>query len=387
VYQVYPEWDKSASVLPNNVAIWSKAFPWLRNEIGLLSQSSVIQHRYSVVRCPRWSKGRVAITGDAAHGLPPALGQGVGLVLMNARAFHRARGQAPSRGRAGCVGVSGSVHRRQRPAMGAAIRFFDTVLARATLVLTAGNHLGVSLHSLARPPDADCRSRIEARPEGIVDRFVPVARARLMGPRNARALKIACCSGVMPIPRSAIARSIQSGPLVSFRARSATHRMLRAPIAWLPVWRQPPRPGSSLRALVVCPTNQEQASEQGPVPSGRGHRAVRYGGVQATVWGRALAITRASEFLWRVNCTVARRNSCSARTKRAKQKAGAFAKARPRRPGKKTDINKWLIIPFCPIYRKSPGRLQTGRPPVSTVATWLTARPAIRLHDRSAWTN
>lgn len=87
VYQVCPEWDKVAAALPNNVAIWSKAFPCLRTEIELLSQSRAIQHRYSIVRCPRWSKGHVAVTGDAAHGLPPALGQGVGLVLMNARAL------------------------------------------------------------------------------------------------------------------------------------------------------------------------------------------------------------------------------------------------------------------------------------------------------------
>jgi 2-polyprenyl-6-methoxyphenol hydroxylase-like FAD-dependent oxidoreductase len=78
VYQVYPEWDKAASALPSSVAVWSKAFPRLRTEIELLSQASAIQHRYSVVRCLRWSTGRVAVTGDAAHGLPPALGQGVG---------------------------------------------------------------------------------------------------------------------------------------------------------------------------------------------------------------------------------------------------------------------------------------------------------------------
>jgi 2-polyprenyl-6-methoxyphenol hydroxylase-like FAD-dependent oxidoreductase len=87
VYQVYPELDKAASALPSNVAVWSKAFPCLRTEIELFSRASAIQHRYSVVRCARWSTGRVAITGDAAHGLPPALGQGVGLVLMNARAL------------------------------------------------------------------------------------------------------------------------------------------------------------------------------------------------------------------------------------------------------------------------------------------------------------
>lgn len=87
VYQVYPEWDEAAAVLPNNVATWSTAFPCLRTEIELLAHTSAVQHRYSVVRCRRWSTGRVAVTGDAAHGLPPALGQGVGLVLMNVRAL------------------------------------------------------------------------------------------------------------------------------------------------------------------------------------------------------------------------------------------------------------------------------------------------------------
>jgi 2-polyprenyl-6-methoxyphenol hydroxylase-like FAD-dependent oxidoreductase len=87
VYQVYPEWDAAASALPNDVAVWSEAFPTLRTEIEVLSQARAIRHPYSVVRCDRWSTGRVAVTGDAAHGLPPALGQGVGLVLMNARAL------------------------------------------------------------------------------------------------------------------------------------------------------------------------------------------------------------------------------------------------------------------------------------------------------------
>jgi 2-polyprenyl-6-methoxyphenol hydroxylase-like FAD-dependent oxidoreductase len=86
-YQVYPEWDAAASALPNDLAVWSEAFPTLRTEIEVLSQARAIRHPYSVVRCDRWSKGRVAVTGDAAHCLPPALGQGVGLVLMNARAL------------------------------------------------------------------------------------------------------------------------------------------------------------------------------------------------------------------------------------------------------------------------------------------------------------
>jgi 2-polyprenyl-6-methoxyphenol hydroxylase-like FAD-dependent oxidoreductase len=40
-----------------------------------------------VLNCPRWHAGKVAIIGDAAHGLPPTLGQGAGLTVMNARAL------------------------------------------------------------------------------------------------------------------------------------------------------------------------------------------------------------------------------------------------------------------------------------------------------------
>jgi 2-polyprenyl-6-methoxyphenol hydroxylase-like FAD-dependent oxidoreductase len=87
VFQVCPEWDKRASALPIDLECWSRAFPQLRREIEILSQTAAIRHNFSIVRCPRWQKGRVAIIGDAAHGLPPTLGQGAGLTLMNAYAL------------------------------------------------------------------------------------------------------------------------------------------------------------------------------------------------------------------------------------------------------------------------------------------------------------
>jgi 2-polyprenyl-6-methoxyphenol hydroxylase-like FAD-dependent oxidoreductase len=43
-----------------------------------------VHHRYPFVRTSSWVKGRVALVGDAAHALPPTLGQGVGLSLTNA---------------------------------------------------------------------------------------------------------------------------------------------------------------------------------------------------------------------------------------------------------------------------------------------------------------
>lgn len=87
VYQVSPEWDRTATALPNDVAFWTRAFPRLQREIDIFARSEVSQYNYSIVACPRWSKGRVALIGDAAHGLPPTLGQGAGLTMMNARAL------------------------------------------------------------------------------------------------------------------------------------------------------------------------------------------------------------------------------------------------------------------------------------------------------------
>jgi 2-methyl-3-hydroxypyridine 5-carboxylic acid dioxygenase len=39
---------------------------------------------YETTRLDRWSVGRVAIVGDAAHALPPTLAQGACLAMMNA---------------------------------------------------------------------------------------------------------------------------------------------------------------------------------------------------------------------------------------------------------------------------------------------------------------
>ena len=95
VYMVAPERDAIARQLPLNVADWSQRFPKLAGLMQALGKEPSTQYNYGVVDCEKWSLGRVAILGDAAHGLPPTLGQGAGLTLINAYALaHFLRGQS-----------------------------------------------------------------------------------------------------------------------------------------------------------------------------------------------------------------------------------------------------------------------------------------------------
>jgi 2-polyprenyl-6-methoxyphenol hydroxylase-like FAD-dependent oxidoreductase len=96
VYTVCKAGDEAGRRLPLDVADWTRSFPHMRRELDVIAAGEVTQYAYSIVRCPRWRKGRVAIIGDAAHGLPPTLGQGAGLTIMNARALVAALDHRPS---------------------------------------------------------------------------------------------------------------------------------------------------------------------------------------------------------------------------------------------------------------------------------------------------
>jgi 2-polyprenyl-6-methoxyphenol hydroxylase-like FAD-dependent oxidoreductase len=86
-YMACPESDAAGSAVPIDVESWSAHFPQLRDVFELLHRSEPYKAHYSWVRASAWSKGKVGLLGDAAHALPPTLGQGTNLAMSNARSL------------------------------------------------------------------------------------------------------------------------------------------------------------------------------------------------------------------------------------------------------------------------------------------------------------
>jgi 2-polyprenyl-6-methoxyphenol hydroxylase-like FAD-dependent oxidoreductase len=75
--------DEVARAVPVRKAAWTRWFPHLAPLIDRLGEGGRYD-RFDLVKLKRWSAGRVAVVGDAAHALPPNIGQGGGCAMMNA---------------------------------------------------------------------------------------------------------------------------------------------------------------------------------------------------------------------------------------------------------------------------------------------------------------
>ena len=78
--------DEVAKSTPVNRDAWKRWFPHLEALIDRLGGEGRYD-RFDLIRLRRWSAGRVAVIGDAAHALPPNIGQGGGCAMMNALAL------------------------------------------------------------------------------------------------------------------------------------------------------------------------------------------------------------------------------------------------------------------------------------------------------------
>jgi len=87
VYTVMSAKDQFACEIPLNIENWHATFPTLRDVFEVLGNTETTQYAYPLVFSNRWSLGKIALIGDAAHAMPPSLGQGAGLTLMNSHAL------------------------------------------------------------------------------------------------------------------------------------------------------------------------------------------------------------------------------------------------------------------------------------------------------------
>jgi 2-polyprenyl-6-methoxyphenol hydroxylase-like FAD-dependent oxidoreductase len=74
--------DDAAKSVPLRRLQWKSWFPHLADLIDRLGDDGRFD-RFELIKLKRWSSGRVGVIGDAAHALPPNIGQGGGCAMMN----------------------------------------------------------------------------------------------------------------------------------------------------------------------------------------------------------------------------------------------------------------------------------------------------------------
>jgi len=72
--------DEAARITPIDPDAWSRSFPTLRDLFVRIREHADWAHarwdQFQTIRLKRWSAGRVALLGDAAHAMPPYLRRG-----------------------------------------------------------------------------------------------------------------------------------------------------------------------------------------------------------------------------------------------------------------------------------------------------------------------
>lgn len=80
-----PSDDPRGSRVPLDLDVWVEMFPFLEPCLIEAAKLQTARYdRYETTKLDRWTAGKVALVGDAAHAMCPALAQGAGCAMVNA---------------------------------------------------------------------------------------------------------------------------------------------------------------------------------------------------------------------------------------------------------------------------------------------------------------
>jgi 2-polyprenyl-6-methoxyphenol hydroxylase-like FAD-dependent oxidoreductase len=114
--------DKMAAVSPIDPDVWTRSFPFMRELFVRMRDEAdwPDSHwaHFQTIHLKRWSAGRIAVLGDAAHAMPPYLAQGAGHAMMNALGLAEALTQADTQADSRTDTIEAALaawERRERP--------------------------------------------------------------------------------------------------------------------------------------------------------------------------------------------------------------------------------------------------------------------------------
>jgi 2-methyl-3-hydroxypyridine 5-carboxylic acid dioxygenase len=90
-----PAADKNGSRVPIDLDLWTSIHPQLTPVLEEVAQKTGKHYGYQTTRVAEWTRGRVALVGDSAHAMCPALAQGAGCAMVNAYTLAQAASDAP----------------------------------------------------------------------------------------------------------------------------------------------------------------------------------------------------------------------------------------------------------------------------------------------------
>ena len=89
-YLSCPHSDARGCAMPIDIESWRGEFPGIPEFFDRVAEPlGIARHSYAHAVVRKWSNGRAAVLGDAAHAFPPALGQGAGIAIANGYALAR----------------------------------------------------------------------------------------------------------------------------------------------------------------------------------------------------------------------------------------------------------------------------------------------------------